>query len=560
MSPPVDTEPPKGVLYPGCGYIRACANKPNGAILHNVFTLLAIILLLNLATFSDLGLWPAAWLLPIALLVLLRNHSHWSIWLGAWVLLSVGTIVGMRGMIPLPTPFAEIFLAVMSITSLIPFFLDKRFYSRVKDFRSTFVLPAAAATLEFINVASSPWGSWGAVANTQIENAVVAQLASVTGLAGITFLIYWTATVGLYLWERRPAQRSKFSREFIRAALSLALVLNLVIGYGGYRLATTPESNSLKVGVVLVGNLNMMKQLYEDYSGKSLDITDKTNQGAPQLRDFNTAMIAVIENPDEDRFRKTRAVFKANEDQAFALAGKAVQQGAQVISWYEGQFMTFAGQQQPLIARGQEFAQRHKVMLFMPMAIFTPGKITPGKKFMQNQVLVIDREGKVVYTYHKSMPVRGVEPVEPGDGVIPAIPFNGTSVSPVICYDADFPRLIRQVGMKETGILLIPSGDWYDIRYSHRDMSRFRAIENGVNIVRPASRGISSIIDSRGRLLATLDYFNVAERLLVADVPTRGDRTLYARIGDSFAWLVVAGLALLLLNYIAIRRRSPRQA
>jgi len=523
-----------------------------------LLALLVVILLLNLTTFSDLGLWPAAWLLPLALLVLLRQHSGWYVWLAAWALLSVGTIVGMRGMIPLPTPIAEVFLAIMSVTSLIPFLLDKRFHSRIPGFQSTLVLPAAGTTLEFINAATSPWGSWGAVANTQIDLSIVAQLASVTGLSGITFLVYWTAAVALFLWEHRPKQNNQPGNAFIIAATSLVTVLLLVTAYGGYRLSSSPTSRPLKVGVVLVGNLNFMKQLYADYNGNTLDITDTTNQGAPQLRDFNRAMVAVIENPDDVRFRKTRTVFEANENEAFALASKAVQQGAQVISWYEGQFLTFEGQQQKLLSRGQVFAKKHKVMLFMPMGIFTPGKITPGKKFMKNQVVVIDATGNVIYTYHKSMPVGGVEPVEPGDGIIPVLDFNDAALSPVICYDADFPRLIRQTGIKDTGILFIPSGDWYDIRYSHRDMARFRAIENGVNVVRPASRGISSIIDSRGRLLATLDYFEVKERLLVAEVPTRGDHTLYATIGDSFAWLVIAELIALLANYAMVANRKTK--
>ena len=46
-----------------------------------------------------------------------------------------------------------------------------------------------------------------------------------------------------------------------------------------------------------------------------------------------------------------------------------------------------------------------------------------------------------------------------------------------------------------------------------------------------------------GRELARLDHFAVSERLLIAEVPIAGRRTLYARIGDAWAWLCVAGLA-----------------
>ena len=40
-----------------------------------------------------------------------------------------------------------------------------------------------------------------------------------------------------------------------------------------------------------------------------------------------------------------------------------------------------------------------------------------------------------------------------------------------------------------------------------------------------------------------MDEFNVEQRVMVAQVPVNsGVRTLYARIGDLFAWLCVAGL------------------
>jgi apolipoprotein N-acyltransferase len=96
--------------------------------------------------------------------------------------------------------------------------------------------------------------------------------------------------------------------------------------------------------------------------------------------------------------------------------------------------------------------------------------------------------------------------------------------------------------------------EWKEIKDLHVQMAAFRAIENGVPIVRPAASGISSAFDPWGRLLGVSDYFAPGDHTLTVQVPVGGIRTLYARTGDLFAWLCVAGLAV----GLAIAAVSPK--
>jgi apolipoprotein N-acyltransferase len=74
-------------------------------------------------------------------------------------------------------------------------------------------------------------------------------------------------------------------------------------------------------------------------------------------------------------------------------------------------------------------------------------------------------------------------------------------------------------------------------------MAAFRAIENGVPLVRPAASGMSSAFDSWGRVLSVTDFFAAGDRTMTAQVPLGRVPTLYSRTGDLFAWLCVTGLA-----------------
>jgi apolipoprotein N-acyltransferase len=85
-------------------------------------------------------------------------------------------------------------------------------------------------------------------------------------------------------------------------------------------------------------------------------------------------------------------------------------------------------------------------------------------------------------------------------------------------------------------------------------MYAFRAVENRVPVVRAANTGISSLIDSTGRISDTTALFQ--EAVLIGDVRLATDVTVYTRYGDVFINLVCAALVVVLVA--AARRRKVR--
>jgi apolipoprotein N-acyltransferase len=85
--------------------------------------------------------------------------------------------------------------------------------------------------------------------------------------------------------------------------------------------------------------------------------------------------------------------------------------------------------------------------------------------------------------------------------------------------------------------------------YQHLASARLRAVEEGLPMIRAANTGVSAVIDSYGRILASLDM----EREGVIDhaLPPPRVATAYSRWGD---WIL---LALLLALGLAIAIRRP---
>jgi apolipoprotein N-acyltransferase len=77
-------------------------------------------------------------------------------------------------------------------------------------------------------------------------------------------------------------------------------------------------------------------------------------------------------------------------------------------------------------------------------------------------------------------------------------------IKPLICYEAIFPNLARTSNKEIDLIINISNDSWYGNSpgpYQHFYMTRMRAVENGLPLLRAANNGISSVIDPLGRIL-----------------------------------------------------------
>ena len=137
---------------------------------------------------------------------------------------------------------------------------------------------------------------------------------------------------------------------------------------------------------------------------------------------------------------------------------------------------------------------------------------------------------------------------------IPGLPFARV----LICYEAIFADESMQVfdgRVPAAGLLLNLTNDaWFGRSsgpYQHFAAARFRAVEQGLPLVRAANNGISAIVDPYGRVVASLGL----DAIGVVDGPLPAAMTkppLYARIGD--APLLVFALLSLVAGFVFNRK------
>jgi apolipoprotein N-acyltransferase len=204
--------------------------------------------------------------------------------------------------------------------------------------------------------------------------------------------------------------------------------------------------------------------------------------------------------------------------------------------------------------------------------------MTPNARITRayNSIYVIDHEGSVVSLYDKLhlvpfgeyLPLQnllerlGLEQLtKVQGGFIPGTVRRNLDVPhapralPLICYEAIFPNEIASESNDRAGWMVNLTNDgWFGIStgpYQHLQQARWRAIEQGLPLVRAANTGISAVIDPLGRVIARLDLG--IEGILDSALPAPIPPTPYARSGD------LAFVILFVLSLMVVIRRSVAQ-
>lgn len=121
--------------------------------------------------------------------------------------------------------------------------------------------------------------------------------------------------------------------------------------------------------------------------------------------------------------------------------------------------------------------------------------------------------------------------------------FPGKKVpfSPSICYEETYGNLMRDSKTKGARLLVnITNDGWYPeskLPQQHFDHARLRAVENGIPLARACNTGVTSAVDSLGRIVAILGADDPIRSQTKADslyvkIPMAHYSTLYSRVGD----------------------------
>jgi len=508
-------------------------------------------------------------------LFMILGSAKWTVFIGPWLGLPLilyfmrkvkiwkAIVFGFLGLFasglisayeasPAPLPVLIVIMLIITFKSVLPYMVDRLSKAEKRGFFGTLIFPAAMVVLEYLTMLESG-AIWNSIANSQYQFLALQQIASLFGIWGITFLIAWFASLVNWMSEQQWTWARIRSGAMIAGGVYVA-----VLAFGIIRISQVDyiEDETVRIGGVTLDNSNIMEAMYRDEFGKTLTISPETSQAAPELQEATRAMVPFIEDPHTAKFENTLREMNTNLNVLFDRTAQLAEQGAKIVVWSEAIGLTLNTREDAVIARAGKLARDKGIYLFMSLGVVNPGPYTPERLLVVNKTITLGPDGEVANVYLKSNPIPFAEQEYGSDDIIPVIDTPYGRLSPVICYDADFPEFLKQTNKIGTDILIVPSGDWKAIDPYHAYMSSLRGIENGVSVVRPVSRGTSIATDPYGNLLASTDFFNSEDKTMVANVPMQGINTIYNRIGDLLPYVTLVFIAYILLEiFVRIFRK-----
>jgi apolipoprotein N-acyltransferase len=379
-----------------------------------------------------------------------------------------------------------------------------------------------------------PWNFLGASQYTLLP---LIQIASITGVYGVSFLIVWfSVSVGgaLLILARRPSTAAIWGQ----AALPL-LALCLTVAYGMTKTSRIPvPGREIKVALI--------------------------QPSIPQT---------LIWDPKESAARFQHVI---------ELSEKAMAAKPDLLVWPESAVPDLGPDNVQTIAL---LLARHPTWLIFSADTL---ELSPsGERRDRSSSYLVSPAGMTEAIYHKRRLVifgeyiplvrwlpflKWLTPIgsgyTPGDRVVPFdMPSLSAKTSVLICFEDMFPHEAREHVNEDTDFLVNLTNDgWFGEGAEQKQQAAcalFRAIENGVPLIRCANNGLTCWIDPQGRLreIEGAGGSIYGPGFITPEIPLRapGRRTptIYNRYGDWFGWscCAVSGGFLLL----GLRRPGARE-
>ena len=345
------------------------------------------------------------------------------------------------------------------------------------NFSSIFIFSGAIAFSDFLRAklfTGFPWNLWAYSLSWSIETV---QILNLIGLFAFNLIIITIFTLPSVLFFR-----IEMIKKISIIIFSLLLILALYI-FGGYELNK---------------NKNYLKTVKEKINVKII---------SPNFK----LQYSLSLNQIEDRLRNLIKYSEPNINKKT------------LFIWPEGVFSGYS-YNEILIFKdliNKKFSKNHYI-------VFGINKLEPTTDSYYNSLLIINNELEIIQQYNKQKLVPfgeflpfenllnkfGLKKITEGHGSFKkgikqsTIKIDQLNILPLICYEIIFTKFVQEADLNTNLIINISEDGWFGDTIGpnqHYAKSIFRAIEKGTFLLRSANKGISVILDNKGKSIKKLN-------------------------------------------------------
>jgi apolipoprotein N-acyltransferase len=356
---------------------------------------------------------------------------------------------------------------------------------------------------------------WSGLSMSQAGYLPFIQISDLAGTYGLVFVMIW---FNYFLAEGILKLRGEsITRLVPKTILAAGLIIFMLI-YGQVRIGDVRKemNDSLKVSVALLqGNISQEEKWDPD---KALKIVNTYKRAVLGLSETNVDLIVWPESAfpwyvrsDITGINPATLGLSGNFEDVLPITFMGAVTTASEENYYNSGIV--------FNSDGDIMRRYHKIHL-------TPfGEYVPYRKAL---------------FFARNLTLSSVDFLK-GEDASPIV-AGGFAFGPLICYEDIFPELSRAtVNLGAEFLVNITNNAWFgetSAPYQQLALATFRAVETRRYLVRATNTGISAVIEPTGGVLVKSGMYESAT--IVAAVGRLSMKTLYARLGDWFAWGCVA--------------------
>lgn len=526
----------------------------------DLFLLIGSSSLLLSASFPKIGLALFAWFALSPLLFALRQGSPLQSAVSGFLfgcLFVIGSFSWALGLSQLNYLTFIIGLIIFSL-----YFAVFGFFYRIlnRSIKIWIIIggPSLWVALEYLrsNFSFLSW-PWNLLGHSQYQCLPIIQIADLTGVYGISFLIVMVNQALsqvpeipgvkqiVALKKSKTINKEKVAiphqsgtKWVISVLTALAAVL-FTLSYGWYQLTQPGSDNSIPVALV---QPNMITR-------DSTPVADQINQ----LQEYERLTRKAAER------KPALIVWPASSLPAPLNTSKLVQESLRKLTHQTGSYLLVGG------AGIEKF-----------------GPSRESSSPYSNTEFLISPRGEIEKQYHKILlvpfneylPLQGIlrwpdwvttlpQSFTPGQEYT-LFEISGIKFSSPICWESLFPDFFRRFVLEGANFMVSVTNEGFMGRtsgpYQSLAANVFRAVENRIAIVRSAPTGVSAVIHPSGKIVDRVqdsrgnDLF--VSGILIHQVPLTEKRASYTSYGDIFACLTSATAVVMVLISLILRRRN----
>jgi apolipoprotein N-acyltransferase len=392
-------------------------------------------------------------------------------------------------------------------------------YPFFKGLKAVLLIPTLWVVLEFIRSSGKFGLHWGSIGYSLYEKTFFIQLASITGVWGVSFAIVLVNYL-LFLFLKK--------RSFLLGVAAVAVV-GLLFGLGNIMLHEA-EGEKIKIAIVQPNNpqrLNpdpqYLKQIQEKYKRMLQEIEGKVNLDLVILPESTLPGYVL----HQEEFLQTLKDF-VKRNNTYLLFGTG--------DYRKGKFYNTA----VLLSPKGEIIDKYDKVQLVPF-----GEFIPFKDFWEK----IGLAGILEVFPTNLTPGLEYKPMD----------FKRERIGTPICFESAFPSISRKLTQEGASLLITITNDaWFKRSLAlpqHFAKGVFRAVENRRFFIQAANTGISGIISPQGEVITRSGIEE--EKILYGIVQLKDEMTFYIKYGDWFVYLAIIYLGIyLVVMPLALRNKA----